>query len=93
MDVIIINPRLFILRLKQETASPEPREPELMHHNIGGRDFILDSRYTELKYVPYTHVSLFLLLSSWSSIQSNAYEKHVFLHATKGNWAVVPTAW
>lgn len=38
-------------RLKQETVSPEPREPEFMHHNIGGRDFVLDARYTELKCV------------------------------------------
>lgn len=38
-------------RLKQETVSPEPREPEFMHHNIGGRDFVLDARYVELKCV------------------------------------------
>lgn len=40
-----------LCRLKQETTSPEPREPEFMHHNIGGRDFVLDARYTELKCV------------------------------------------
>jgi hypothetical protein len=27
------------------------RVPEFTHHSIGGRDFVMDSRYTELKYV------------------------------------------
>jgi len=40
-----------IARLKQETGSPEvSRVPEFTHHSIGGRDFVLESRYTELKY-------------------------------------------
>lgn len=39
-----------IARLKQETGSPEvSRVPEFTHHSIGGRDFVMDSRYTELK--------------------------------------------
>ncbi len=41
-----------IARLKQETSSPAVlRLPEFTHHSIGGRDFVIDSRYAELKYV------------------------------------------
>eukprot|EP00624_Nannochloropsis_granulata_P007311 evm.model.NODE_7120_length_16464_cov_72.988220.4 len=39
-----------IARLKQETSSPAVlRLPEVTHHSIGGRDFVIDSRYAELK--------------------------------------------
>lgn len=37
-------------RLAQDSATPEPSyEPEFFHHNVAGRDFHLDSRYTDLK--------------------------------------------
>lgn len=41
-----------IAHLKQGTLSPPiARSLELRHHSIAGRDFVMDSRYTELKYV------------------------------------------
>lgn len=41
-----------IARLKQETSLPQASQlPEFIHHSVGGRDFVVDSRYTDLKYV------------------------------------------
>jgi hypothetical protein len=40
---------VWVYRLAQDTATPESHEPEFFHHNVAGRDFHLDSRYTDLK--------------------------------------------
>ncbi|GAB5029705.1 cmgc mapk protein kinase [Nannochloropsis oceanica] len=41
-----------IARLKQETSLPQASQlPEFIHHSVGGRDFVVDSRYTDLKHL------------------------------------------